>query len=180
MSEFPENFCVLPFIHAVFNGYDATNSNSSILPCCRFDTSKKVETQEKSDPLNKSSLFIELQKQFLNNERPESCKVCWENESLGFKSYRQENNNRYKKIIEDKSFSPNFMDIRILSSSVKQQMLTEDCVSDTVSGYLRETMDSYDEDLNIRLRNYITALDTHHNTSFNAVNPQMAEMLDIA
>lgn len=95
------NFCVFPFIHAVQNPYDPSNSKCCSLPCCRFDNNRaNTETEEFVDPINKSPIWTKLQQQFLNNDRPEECAHCWRDESSSSgHSYRKYGLTTYKNIV---------------------------------------------------------------------------------
>lgn len=102
-KELPEKFCVLPFIHAVYNTYDKNEENCRVKPCCRFDNFK-YENKNPNDPLNTSPLFLKLQEQFLNGEMPEGCKTCWSTEDAGNKSYRQDMLDQYHHLIDNEAY----------------------------------------------------------------------------
>ena len=82
-----DTFCVLPFMHAVLNPYDAAKYKTSALPCCRYAHSG-TERYEDTDPINKSPTWIKLQEQMLNGEKPVECNHCWRDEDHGITSYR--------------------------------------------------------------------------------------------
>jgi organic radical activating enzyme len=98
-----ETFCVLPFIHTVLNPYDSSKHNTNALPCCRYAPSN-TEFFENTDPINKSKTWIQLQEQFLNNEKPSDCYHCWRDEEHNTTSYRQQMLSNFSKVIDDGSY----------------------------------------------------------------------------
>lgn len=103
MKELPEKFCILPFIHAVYNGFDSSNEEGRIRPCCRFNT-QYSETTVVDNPLKKSELFLNLQKQFLNGETPEGCSFCWKAENSGNTSYRLDQLDNFKHLLDNDEY----------------------------------------------------------------------------
>jgi MoaA/NifB/PqqE/SkfB family radical SAM enzyme len=87
-SAIPNNFCVAPFVNMTITS-EGTNR-----PCCKYDAFK---SEDSSDTVANTSLIklynsdeIEsLREQFMNNERPDKCKVCWLEEDNNIKSLRQ-------------------------------------------------------------------------------------------
>lgn len=94
-----DSFCILPFIHAVYNPYDSAKQNANLSVCCRFDQLKN-ETNQYSNPISESPLWNRLQKQFLDGKKPTECSRCWRDESLGLESYRMNMNAAYNDLIE--------------------------------------------------------------------------------
>lgn len=100
-----KTFCVLPFIHAVYNPYDPLTSEGHIMPCCRYDSSKgKVEKKDVKEPNKKSIVFRELQDTLKSGIQAEGCSRCWKDEELGVTSYRQGANKSYQKIIDSEEY----------------------------------------------------------------------------
>jgi hypothetical protein len=99
----PDSFCVLPFIHAVYNGYETSTENSRIRPCCRYNTLES-ETSDVQNPLKDSELFKTLQTQFLKGEKPKGCSTCWRAEELGNSSYRLDQLNKFKDYIDSEIY----------------------------------------------------------------------------
>ena len=82
----------------------STDVNGSIRPCCRFEQphSQKehkmpfmndgtLEELWNSEPLQK------LRKAFIDGEKPDECRQCWNEEKAGITSYRQSMNNLFEK-----------------------------------------------------------------------------------
>ena len=98
-----DTFCVLPFIHTVLNPYDSAKHKISALPCCRYSHSG-TEHFESTDPINKSPVWINLQNQLLNNEKPKECGHCWRDEAHNITSYRQHMLNNFSEVIDNDSY----------------------------------------------------------------------------
>lgn len=80
------NFCILPFIHL------STRVDGNIAPCCRsMDTIGNIKESTLQEVWNNENIQ-KLRQQFLNNEKPEGCSVCWKMEDQGSKSMRQSMN----------------------------------------------------------------------------------------
>jgi len=69
------NLCKFPFLHKYINFVDASEK-----PCCIFQGQESV---------------FDVQKKFLNNERPEGCSECWRKEDNNILSKRQHFNTRF-------------------------------------------------------------------------------------
>lgn len=79
----PSNFCILPFTHL------STRVDGNVAPCCRsLDTLGNVNESSLEEIWNGENMQ-KLRKQFLDNERPEGCKLCWDIEDRGNPSMRQ-------------------------------------------------------------------------------------------
>lgn len=88
VSAIPSNFCVAPFVNMEITA-EGTNR-----PCCKYDAFK---LDDSTATLNNTSLvklynsneIQSLREQFMNNEKPDKCKVCWVEESNNIQSLRQ-------------------------------------------------------------------------------------------
>lgn len=87
-----KNFCIIPWIGI---------SESAIgvyRPCCnarcKLDIPKGVDINEAFY----SPAYDKMRQQFLNNERPEECKVCWDKEDAGVRSYRDSYNDKFRNL----------------------------------------------------------------------------------
>ncbi len=99
----PDSFCVLPFIHATLNPFDASQHRASALPCCRYPhehTERYIDT----DQINKSETWKELQEAIDNKVKLPSCNHCWRDEAAGVVSYRQTSNVFYSRFVKDDSY----------------------------------------------------------------------------
>jgi len=79
-----KTFCMLPFMHI----YGTAGGN--LVPCCEaqeIPLNKKNETAQES--WNNEN-YRELRRALTNDERPERCSVCWQNEDSGIVSNRQQ------------------------------------------------------------------------------------------
>lgn len=87
------SFCVLPWIHL------HSWTNGDVFPCCYAVSNEKtklgnLQTQTVQEVLN-SENFRLLRKQMVNGQRPDACSKCYQTESSGFKSMRQNFNQKY-------------------------------------------------------------------------------------
>ncbi len=84
-------FCILPFIHinAAVSGH--------LRPCCNTRAHFPFKDNEISlnDAFHSKEMY-ELRRQLSNNEKPDMCKVCWDNELIGMKSQRILSNKKFK------------------------------------------------------------------------------------
>ena len=96
MTERGDNFC-----YNAFTGLDV-NQRGSLRPCCKFDL-QSMPAFNISDGVEKytNSKFIKrLQKQFLDNKRPDGCSRCWDDEDAGLESKRQIDYNNNKDFLD--------------------------------------------------------------------------------
>ena len=85
-SELPANLCIIPFIHL------ATKPDGRVRYCCLTESELKNAVilhddndtpyylSDDIDNIWNSTSIRNLRKQFLNNERPEICELCWKYE----------------------------------------------------------------------------------------------------
>ena len=128
MSELPDNLCIIPFIHL------ASKPDGRVRYCCWTESELKNAVilhddndtpyylSEDVDNIWNSTSIRNLRKQFLNNERPEICELCWKCEDSGKVSKRQleldHNQHHYYRIqqaIENDGVvndSPVYLDLR--------------------------------------------------------------------
>tara|TARA_B100001996_G_C18649747_1_gene588913 strand:- start:645 stop:1793 length:1149 start_codon:yes stop_codon:yes gene_type:complete len=105
-----DTFCILPYIHAVFNPYDVNEDYpdgtalSNIKPCCRYDGYEGHETFGTYKPIEDSELFKKVQEELSSGIKSKGCSRCWKDESVGEQSYRQGKNQEFKHLIEDGSY----------------------------------------------------------------------------
>jgi MoaA/NifB/PqqE/SkfB family radical SAM enzyme len=85
------NLCLYPWYHL------ANTSDGRVKPCCIYgDTIKKPNGTEyylQKDSIKdiyKSEYLLNLRNQFLQNNKPPECIRCWNDESVGMTSKRQE------------------------------------------------------------------------------------------
>lgn len=96
-----KTFCVLPFIHAVYNPYDPLKKAGHVLPCCRYDSAiGEAETVNVSNPNKNSLIFKTLQDELSSGNKSKACQKCWNDEEIGVQSYRQGANSTYRDIIK--------------------------------------------------------------------------------
>lgn len=101
-----ETFCILPWVSI------ETGPLGSLRPCCLAEQEITING-EKSD-IRKHSIadardsddMVSLRRQFLNGEKPDTCKKCWAVEASGGTSKRQHTLDRLKHI----GLSPNWSD----------------------------------------------------------------------
>ena len=93
-------FCIRPFNSVVIS------TDGAIRTCC---TIKKNHFNIKDNNIEdywRSDYLSALKKKFLNNEKPEECKNCWNNENNLIKSHRIESNFQYKAVFK-KNYTKN-------------------------------------------------------------------------
>lgn len=98
-NEKNDTFCVLPFIHAVYNPFNAETENCNILPCCRYDLNFHTETEQHISPIKNSEIFKNLQEELSSGVKSKPCWRCWKDEKIGIKSYRQGMNESFSDLI---------------------------------------------------------------------------------
>lgn len=83
-------FCILPWINV------SIDVNGSTRPCCRYhqpnrQTNYKLPSLNdgRLDDLYNNNQWQSLRKAFIDGVEPEECKMCWDDEQGGIKSYRQ-------------------------------------------------------------------------------------------
>jgi MoaA/NifB/PqqE/SkfB family radical SAM enzyme len=120
VDNIPDNFCVLPFSRLQID------PDGRAKPCCKYkngvppDLNDYTKLPNKNlDELWNQDEFVTLRDQFMKNERPEGCKVCWEEEASGMKSLRQvvqnggKINPRYNLFVKVPSQSPDHLDLKL-------------------------------------------------------------------
>jgi sulfatase maturation enzyme AslB (radical SAM superfamily) len=120
VDNIPDNFCVLPFSRLQID------PDGRAKPCCKYkngvppDLNDYTKLPNKNlDELWNQDEFVILRDQFMKNERPEGCKVCWEEEASGMKSLRQivqngaKINPRYNVFVKIPSQSPDHLDLKL-------------------------------------------------------------------
>lgn len=93
-----DKFCVLPFLHAVYNPYDSEKQQSNISICCRIDQTTN-DFSGTLDPINFGEFRTKIQEQFLSNKFPDACFRCVDEEVVGNKSYREGMNEFFESIL---------------------------------------------------------------------------------
>lgn len=90
-DKIPSNFCVAPFINMEITA-EGTNR-----PCCKYhafklDDSAATVANTSLVKLYNSDELESLREQFMRNEKPDKCKVCWVEEENSIQSLRQIHN----------------------------------------------------------------------------------------
>lgn len=101
----PNNtFCVLPWISL------ETSPIGSVRPCCLADDEVVDNAGNKYSLLNAqlndiqhSNYMRNLRKQFLNGERPKTCRKCWDTEDAGVKSKREYTQERLSSLLDQET-----------------------------------------------------------------------------
>jgi len=88
-----KKICILPFMHTL------VLPNGDITLCCNSEVRDGMPTvaDKGLDNILNNSHHVEIRKQMLAGEQPDICRRCWDNEELGIKSYRQQQNFTYLK-----------------------------------------------------------------------------------
>jgi MoaA/NifB/PqqE/SkfB family radical SAM enzyme len=104
-------FCILPWVSV------ETGPLGEIRPCC---LAKDPVTDDEGLPMHlskhtlseayNSNYMKDLRQQFLNDEKPESCQRCWDEEAAGRTSKRLNSKNRLKNLIRSIDFTSDTSD----------------------------------------------------------------------
>jgi organic radical activating enzyme len=86
-----KKICVLPFMHTVIL------PNGDINLCCNSDCGRELPnvSNEGLDDIINNPLHKQIRKEMMEGKQPEICRRCWDNEKIGIKSYRQQQNFTY-------------------------------------------------------------------------------------
>lgn len=100
-----KTFCIVPFTQI------ATERNGDYIACCasKCASGYNVATDRIEDVWN-SDYYIELRKALSNDIQHPNCQTCWEAESLGARSRRQESNADFDGVIKE---YPTILDIKV-------------------------------------------------------------------
>ena len=114
-------FCIKPFTSVVID------TSGNLKPCCSLNKKlsrfKNKKVANASNGINKyynSKYSQYLRKKFLNNEAPEECQTCWDQEARGFESERIKANYLHKVL-----FKKNYKNDRITISI--WQIIKKEC-----------------------------------------------------
>lgn len=120
VDNIPESFCILPFSRLQID------PDGRAKPCCKYKTGIAPDRDDLNflpnkniDQLWNQEEFVKLREQFMQGQRPEGCKVCWDEEAAGVKSLRQitengaKKNPRYNLFIKLPSQSPSHLDLKL-------------------------------------------------------------------
>lgn len=103
-----DTLCVLPWIHV------STSTDGTFRPCCLSKT--KIEEDTVEEAIQSEEMQI-LRESFLNGERPEECKTCWDAEDGGVESKRQNDNRRFgeslNKIVSSDPLPIKYIDLQM-------------------------------------------------------------------
>ena len=101
MNDIDKVYCPLPFRALAFKEF-INGKLSGATPCCMMlntlddgfeDTTKRFEIPNVEnltpDEIFNSDRMKELRQNILNGKRDSACKVCWQAEDRGVKSYRE-------------------------------------------------------------------------------------------
>ena len=84
------NFCIAPWVAI------STDVNGSLRPCCKFDQPHRQKEHVlpfmKNNTLNEiwnGPEFKKLRQAFINGEKPNECRQCWDEQKAGIQSYRE-------------------------------------------------------------------------------------------
>ena len=124
MNEIDKVYCPLPFRALAFKEF-INGKLSGATPCCMMlntlddgfeDTTKRFEIPNVEnltpDEIFNSERMKELRQNILNGKRDSACKVCWQAEDRGVKSYRE-----YMKA-DEVNFEPKLREIDLSISNV--------------------------------------------------------------
>ena len=116
----PETFCIIPFSRLQID------PDGRAKPCCKYKTGIAPDLTDPNylpnkniDELWNQPEFTGLRDKFMKGEKPDGCKVCWDEEAAGVKSLRQivengaKKNSRYNIFVKLPSQSPSHLDLKL-------------------------------------------------------------------
>lgn len=106
--KFKNSFCTVPWNHA------GTNADGNLRACCQMiyddedlpygsiykKNGKPLTGKDKIEKYRNAPGWKELRRKFLNGERPDVCKLCWDEEKNGIDSRREYSLNVFPDILE--------------------------------------------------------------------------------
>ena len=115
MFNISKTFCILPFVHL------STRTNGDMQLCCHCNSSgisginhqdNEIINLKDKDPKKywNTDFYKSIRKKLLNNKIPEQCKVCFNEEKLGYKSKRLWENEEWSKKISFEEIISNCTD----------------------------------------------------------------------
>jgi MoaA/NifB/PqqE/SkfB family radical SAM enzyme len=114
-----EKFCVLPWVSL------EASPIGTVRPCCLADDEIVDDNNEKFSlmtadfkDIQNSAHMRSLRQQFLDGEKPQTCRKCWNEERSGRTSKRMHTLNRLKHVIDDQDWTADakplmFMDLKL-------------------------------------------------------------------
>ena len=114
-----EKFCVLPWVSL------EASPIGTVRPCCLADDEIVDDNNEKFSlmtadfkDIQDSTHMRRLRQQFLDGDKPQTCRKCWNEERSGRTSKRMHTLNRLKHVIDDQSWTADakplmFMDLKL-------------------------------------------------------------------
>lgn len=104
----PENFCSAPWVHLNLE------PDGNVLGCCIYRGSYGSLKEQSIEELMNNENVREIRRKFLNNEKPDQCKTCWDQEDLEIHSLRGTMNNYYEdKFVTDTKEDGTYEDIKL-------------------------------------------------------------------
>ena len=88
------SFCIRPFNSVVIK------TDGSIRPCCQIKSTHYNLKTHDVDQYWSSDYLSNLRQKFLQDEKPNECKNCWDQEKNMIKSHRNESNSQYGTIFK--------------------------------------------------------------------------------
>ena len=86
-------FCVAPFVNL------STTNNGKVRLCCQSKTLDKLHVNKHSlDEIWQGEAYTRIRNQFLNNEWPDECVICKNNEDKNIQSRRDFENKKWTHI----------------------------------------------------------------------------------
>lgn len=114
-----DKFCVLPWVSL------EASPIGTVRPCCLADDEIVDDNNEKFSlmtanfkDIQNSTHMRSLRQQFLDGEKPQTCRKCWNEERSGRTSKRMHTLNRLKHVIDDQDWTADakplmFMDLKL-------------------------------------------------------------------
>ena len=113
------NFCVLPWISL------EASPIGTVRPCCLADDEIVNDQGQKFElmsadfaDIQRSQYMKGLRQQFLNQQRPQTCRKCWNEERAGRTSKRMHTLDRLKHVVPDETWNEDakplmFLDLKL-------------------------------------------------------------------
>lgn len=155
MSKVPDNFCILPFLSLEVGTLGEARA------CCH--NANIIRKNDKTLNINEDSIIdafysdtmADLRREFLENKRPDSCKICWEVEAANGDSKRIRSNEKFKWFVQKADHNDpalRFLDLKM------GNICNLKCRICSVKSSSKWTSDSLEKDSSLENKKYVSRI----------------------